>query len=130
MSTTIVTVLSVAAGGALGAVARYGVNILAVALAGHAFPWGTMSVNILGSFLMGALIAGLAHVSVPVPDAMRVFVVTGFLGAFTTFSTFSLDSVTLWERGEVMQAVLYGGGSVVLSIAALVLGLFIVRSLV
>ena len=130
MNTTIVTILSVAMGGALGALARYGVNIAAVAFAGHAFPWGTMSVNILGSFLMGALIAAMAHISVPVPDALRIFVVTGFLGAFTTFSTFSLDSVTLWERGEMMQAVLYGGGSVILSIAALVLGLFVVRSIV
>lgn len=129
MTTTIATLSSIAAGGALGALTRYGVNLAAIAVAGHGFPWGTMAANIVGSFLMGALIAALAHATQAVPDALRLFAVTGFLGAFTTFSTFSLDTVSLWERGEIMQAVLYGSGSVVLSISALVAGMIVVRSL-
>lgn len=128
--TTIVTLLAIAGGGALGALARYGVSVLSVMIAGYGFPWGTMSVNIVGSFLMGALIAGLSHFGEAFPDGFKVFAVTGFLGAFTTFSTFSLDTISLWERGESLQAILYGGGSVVLSLGALVAGLFLVRSFV
>jgi CrcB protein len=121
------TILSIALGGAFGAVARYGVNAGAVAMFGPAFPWGTLAVNIGGSFLMGVLISVFAHFWQP--DAfLRSFLIIGFLGAFTTFSAFSLDFVTLWERGDIIGAGLYAVASVVLSIAALFGGMFLIRS--
>ncbi len=124
----ITTIVSVAIGGSLGAVTRYGVNQGAVQVFGHGFPWGTIIVNVLGSFLMGVMIAKFSmmdHVS----HEMKTMLTTGFLGAFTTFSTFSLDFVTMWERGELAQAALYMMGSVVLSIAALFLALWIMRGI-
>lgn len=124
-----ISLLAIAMGGALGAMARHGVSMLAVLWAGYGFPWGTLSVNIIGSFLMGALITMLAHWGDELPAAFRNFAVTGFLGAFTTFSTFSLDAVTLWERGEIIPAALYVGASVVISLAALIAGMALVRSL-
>ena len=123
------TIVSIATGGALGALARHGVNVAAVHAFGHGFPWGTLIVNILGSFLMGALIGLLGQFWQP-SDTVRIFMVTGFLGAFTTFSTFSLDAVTLWGRGEVWYAGSYMLGSVILSVAALMAGLWVIRSFV
>lgn len=122
-------IVAVAVGGALGAVLRHGVNIGAVKLLGHGFPYGTLIVNILGSFLMGALISVMAY-SWQASDTARFFLVTGLLGAFTTFSTFSLDAVTLWERKDYLQTAVYMGGSVALSIAALLLAMFLVRTVV
>lgn len=121
-------VLSIAAGGALGAVARHFVNVGAVAVFGLSFPWGTLIVNIAGSFLMGVLIGLLNHTGY-VPQAWRAFLAVGFLGAFTTFSAFSLDTVTLYERGDLIMAVSYIGASVVLSIAGLFAGLFLIRTI-
>lgn len=122
------TILAIAGGGAIGAVLRHGFNVMAVRLLGHGFPWGTLGVNVIGSFIMGVLIALFAHFYTPSP-ALRVFLVTGFLGAFTTFSTFSLDAVSLYERGDIGQAAGYIVLSVVLSVAALVAGLVIIRGL-
>ena len=122
------TIAVVAIGGAFGAVARHGVNIGAVQIFGHGYPWGTLIVNILGSFLMGVVIAKFAAMD-QVPQELKTLCVTGFLGAFTTFSTFSLDFVTLWERGEMLPAISYVLASVVVSILALFLALFIMRSL-
>ncbi|MCB1562440.1 MAG: fluoride efflux transporter CrcB [Alphaproteobacteria bacterium] len=122
------TIGMIGAGGALGAVSRYGVNLLAVRIMGHGFPWGTLAVNVAGSFVMGALIALFAHLWQP-PEAVRVFFVTGFLGAFTTFSTFSLDTVALYERGELMISGLYVLASVILSIVALVAAMLLVRGI-
>lgn len=121
-------ILAIAAGGAFGALCRHGVNIGAVKMLGHGFPFGTMIANILGSFAMGLLIAGFAHTWQP-PEAIRVFLITGFLGAFTTFSTFSLDFVTLAERGQYTSATLYLGASVALSITGLFLGMILIRAL-
>lgn len=121
--------LSIAAGGALGAVCRYGVNSGAVSLFGHGFPWATLIVNILGSFMMGIFIALFAHIGSPSQE-MRAFLTVGILGAMTTFSTFSLDAVTLFERGDYLLASAYTGASVFFSITALFAGLFIVRQLV
>lgn len=123
------TIAAIAVGGALGAVLRYGVNMGALKLLGPGFPWGTLVVNILGSFIMGALIALFAHVWQP-SHAMKVFLLTGLLGAFTTFSTFSLDVSTLWERGALLPAAGYITGSVVLSIAALFAAMALVRNFV
>jgi len=115
----------VAFGGALGASARYLTGISIVRLLGHTgFPLGIVTVNILGSFLMGAFITlaaqrGLTHLS--------PLIATGFLGGFTTFSSFSLETVILWERGEAGLAVLYVTLSVVLSVLALGAGMLAVR---
>lgn len=125
---TISTIAIVALGGAVGATVRYGVNIGAVQAFGHGFPYGTMIVNILGSFLMGIFIAKFSHIT-SIPHEIRHLCMTGFLGAFTTFSTFSLDFVTLWGRGELVQAGLYLLLSVILSISALFLALWIMRGL-
>ncbi len=118
------TLLQVALGGALGASARYLTNIGAARFLGAGFPWGTVIVNILGSFLMGLLVALLAQ-----RDAMRLvpFLMTGILGGFTTFSAFSLDAVKLWQGGEPTVAAAYVVCSVVLSIAALMLGMALFR---
>lgn len=120
------TLLQVAIGGALGASGRYLVGLAAIRYAGPGFPWGTMTVNILGSFVMGVVVVGLAHLSA---NRFAPFLMTGMLGGFTTFSAFSLDAVTLWERGAVGQAAAYVALSVVLSLAALVAGLLLARSL-
>ncbi len=122
-------ILAIAAGGALGAVMRHSVNVGAVKLLGHGFPYGTLTVNILGSFIMGLLIAVFAHYWQP-SESMRMFLVTGFLGAFTTFSTFSLDFANLWERQAYLYSALYLGGSVILSIAGLFTAMALVRAFV
>ncbi len=118
----------VALGGAIGASLRHLAGMLAMRMLGTAFPWGTFFVNILGSFLMGILIAILARRSGTTAE-VRLFLATGVLGGFTTFSAFSLDVAVLWERGEVTSAMGYVAGSVTLSIAALFAGLWLVRSL-
>lgn len=116
----------IALGGAIGALARHGVGVLAIRIAGHGFPWGTLTVNIVGSFLMGLLIAWLAARS-QLDSQLRLFAATGFLGAFTTFSAFSLDVVTLIERKAVWLAGGYALVSVIAAIAALFAGLLIGR---
>ena len=118
----------VAAGGAIGASLRHLVNMVSLRLAGPGFPWGTLAVNLAGCLAMGLFI-GLAARRVGVPNELRLFVATGVLGGFTTFSAFSLDAVLLWERGEALLAAVYVIGSVVLSLAALVAGLALVRGL-
>lgn len=121
------TIAAIAAGGALGAVMRHGVNVAAVKIIGHGFPYGTLTVNIVGSFLMGALVVIFASLWQP-PEPLRILIVTGFLGAFTTFSTFSLDAVTLFERQDYLQTGVYVVASVILSIAALFAGMAIART--
>ena len=120
------TLLQVAFGGALGASARYLANTAAMRLLGPGFPWATVFVNVLGSFLMGVLVVALAH-----KDATRLapLLMTGVLGGFTTFSAFSLDTLTLWERGQGGLAALYVAGSVVLSLVAIALGMAAARGI-
>ena len=115
-------VLLVAAGGALGAVARYGTMVAMSRLTGLGFPWGTVSVNLVGSLALGLLIGSLAH-GFQLSNEARALFVVGFLGAFTTFSTFSLDAVTLIERGEWWPAFGYVAGSVIAGIVLFFLGL-------
>jgi CrcB protein len=114
-------ILLVAAGGAIGAVLRYG---LIQGLHPAPFPFGTMFVNILGSFAIGLLMARLAGEG---QDSLRLFLVTGILGGFTTFSAFSWDVLQLVERGQVAQAALYILGSVLLSLLAAYGGYALVR---
>jgi len=111
--------MSVALGGAIGACARYGVGTLMLRLMGPGYPYGTLFVNIVGSFLMGVLIEYMALRWSPSPE-MRVLLVTGFLGAFTTFSTFSLDVALQVQRGEYLAA----GGYILLSVCLSIVGLF------
>ena len=121
-------ILAIAAGGALGAVARHQVSANVMRLTGAGFPWGTVAVNVVGSFLMGVLIELMAQ-RLNVGMELRAFLTVGFLGAFTTFSTFSLDFATLFERGAGMAALGYAGISVVLAIVALFAGLAVMRFL-
>ena len=118
------SLLHVALGGALGASARYLVGVGAVRLLGNGFPWATLVVNVLGSLAMGALVVLLAQ-----KDATRLapLLITGLLGGFTTFSAFSLDAVTLYERGQVGAAAGYVAVSVVFSIGALFAGMTLMK---
>lgn len=118
----------VALGGALGSVFRYLLMGKIATALGSTFPYGTMIVNISGSFLMGVLIGVLAKTSFATHE-IRAFLAVGVLGGFTTFSTFSLDILFLWERGEMRHAVLYAALSVVLSIVGIIAGLFGIRLL-
>lgn len=120
------TLLHVALGGAIGASGRYLAGVAATRVLGTGFPWGTLIVNVIGSFVMGVVVVALAHLSA---HRFAPFLMTGMLGGFTTFSAFSLDAVTLWERGAVVPAVAYVAVSVILSLAALVAGLLLARSL-
>lgn len=120
------TILAIALGGALGSVFRYGTYIGAGRLLGMDFPWGTLIVNIAGSFLIGALTGLFAFAWQP-SEEMKLFLITGFLGGFTTFSAFSLDFANLWNGGATTMAVIYVIISVSVSIVALFAGLFAVR---
>lgn len=122
-------VLSIAAGGALGSVLRHYAGLGAAVLLGAAFPYGTLFVNVAGSFVMGVLVALFAHLGNPSQE-MRAFLTVGLLGGFTTFSSFSLDVATLYERGQIMSAGLYILLSLVLSLAGIFAGMFLVRSFV
>lgn len=117
-------------GGGLGAVGRHGVNIAAARILGFGLPWGTLVVNIVGSFAMGLIVGWFAFkADTGLSQHARLFLTTGMLGGFTTFSAFSLDAVLLWERGEVVAAAAYVIVSVVVSIAGLIAGLALVRAL-
>ena len=118
------TLLQIALGGALGAMSRYLAGIGAIRLFGPGFPLGTLMVNVTGSFLMGVTVVVLAQ---SLGNRFAPLVMTGFLGAFTTFSAFSLDAVTLYERGQTGLAALYVSASVVLSLVAIFAGLAAAR---
>lgn len=121
-------ILLVAIGGATGSVARYLTGIAMTRLMGPAFPWGTITVNIVGSFAIG-LLAELVARKLAAPMEMRLLLVVGFLGGFTTFSSFSLDTMALAERGAILAAFGYVAASVILSLAAAFGGLALGRSL-
>jgi CrcB protein len=107
---------------------RHAVNVGAARLFGFGFPFGTFIVNVTGSLVMG-LIAGWFALRGDASQSWRLFLTTGILGGYTTFSSFSLDAALLYERGAVGLAALYVAASVVLSIAGLFAGLWIVRTL-
>ncbi len=120
--------LLVVAGGGIGAGLRHLVNMAALRLLGPSFPWGTVAVNLLGGILMGLLVGTLArHEPAGGANHIRLFLATGVLGGFTTFSAFSLDAVVLWERGAELAAAGYVLGSVAGAIAALMAGLALAR---
>jgi CrcB protein len=121
-------ILAVAAGGALGSVARYLVSVGSGKLFGTGFPWGTLIINVTGSFLIGAL-AGLIAAKWDLSQTMRIFLTIGICGGFTTFSTFSLDAYYLIERGQTWASSAYMVASVGLSVGALVGALRLARAL-
>ena len=120
--------LSVALGGAFGASARYGIAAVMLRLMGTHFPWGTLTVNVLGSLAMGLLIEALA-LRFSISLELRVMLVTGFLGGFTTFSAFSLDTANLIGRHAYGPALGYVLVSVLLSVGALCAGLMLGRAI-
>lgn len=119
-------VLLVASGGAIGSVARYLVGVLMTRAFGVNYPYGTLTVNVVGGFLIGLFIGIMARRLEGSMD-LRLFVAVGIMGGFTTFSSFSLDVAVLWERGELSTALIYVLASVILSIAALFFGLWLAR---
>ena len=120
--------LLVAAGGAIGASLRHLVNLASLRLVGPGFPWGTMAVNVAGCFAMGVFVELLAR-RFNASNELRLFIGAGVLGGFTTFSAFSLDFAVLWERGAALPALAYAITSVLGSILALFLGLWLARSI-
>ncbi|MCJ7421042.1 fluoride efflux transporter CrcB [Sphingomicrobium astaxanthinifaciens] len=115
--------LAVFLGGGLGALARWGVGKWALAWFGYGFPVGTLAVNVVGSLAIGIAVGALEGVGQPA----KLFFVTGLLGGFTTFSAFSLDTLTLWERGQAGLALAYVAGTLVLSLGACLLGFLLAR---
>lgn len=126
MTSTVLVFLGAGIGGML----RHGVNLVSPRWFGTGFPAGTLLINVVGSALMG-LVAGWFAFKMQAgwSQPIRLFLSTGILGGFTTFSAFSLDAIMLWERGEAGLAAAYVFGSVILSLAALCAGLALVRSL-
>jgi CrcB protein len=115
-------------GAGIGGALRHAVNLAAARVLGTGLPFGTLTVNVLGSFVMGVLTAYWAQRS-GLPQPLRLMLTTGMLGGFTTFSTFSLDTAILWESGRGWAAAGYAAVSVAASIAALFAGLAVVRAL-
>lgn len=121
--------LMVAAGGAIGASLRFLTGHVALRLLGPGFPWGTLIVNVAGSLAMGVIAVIMMEKFPGSWGRWAPFAMTGILGGFTTFSAFSLDAYTLYERGRHAAAAAYVGGSVVLSIGALLIGFFLTRAI-
>jgi CrcB protein len=119
--------LLVAVGGALGSMARYGTGVLVGRAWSSSFPLGTMLINIAGSLAMGLFIGYLARTTPSWQADARLFVAVGIFGGFTTFSSFSLDTIAMMERGEIGLALLYVAVSVVIGVAALYGGLLLMR---
>jgi CrcB protein len=119
--------LVVFVGAGVGGMLRHFLNIWIARLAGTHFPMHTFVINITGSIVMG-IITALFALKGGATGHLRLFLATGILGGYTTFSTFSLDAVLLWERHDYLSAAYYVGGSVVLSLLGLVAGLWIVRT--
>lgn len=119
--------LLVAAGGAVGSVARYLVGAQALRLMGPAWPYGTFAVNIIGGFLMGVLASWLAHRGNASHEPVRLLLAVGVMGGFTTFSAFSLETALMIQKRAYAEAFTYSAASVLLSVAALYAGLLIAR---
>jgi CrcB protein len=116
-------------GAGVGGALRHGVNLAAARLLGLGFPWATLTVNVVGSFAMGVLAGYWAH-RAGLPQPLRLFLTTGVLGGFTTFSAFSLDTALLVETHRAVAALAYAAASLVGSVGALFAGLALVRALV
>lgn len=122
---TLLGYLVVFFGAGLGGMLRHAVNRITF-LSSHGYPWNTLAVNVAGSFAMG-LLAGWWAFRGDAHQTLRLFLATGVLGGFTTFSAFSLDIALLWERGRVTAAMLYAAATLLLAVAGLFLGLALMR---
>ena len=120
--------LVIGCGGAVGAMMRYGLGLRVTLLAGSAFPWGTLLVNIVGCFLAGLLFA-LAVTRIPLSDLLRNGLQIGLLGGFTTFSAFSIDAITLFDQGLWLRGLLYIVTSVIVSLLGAYLGMSVGRNI-
>ena len=121
-------ILSIGLGGAIGAIGRYLAMGVVTQFLGMGFPYATLFVNVVGSFILGLLIEGMA-LAWQVDATLRAFLVVGVLGSFTTFSTFSLDVVHLFERGQIWLALLYALLSVALAVLAFGAGMYLMRQI-
>lgn len=115
-----IRILAVAVGGACGALLRYGTGLLVSHTVGSAFPWATWAVNLVGCVLIGASVPLLG--ALQVGDGVRLFLVVGLLGSFTTFSTYSLDTLALWIDGNGTWALANAAGSLILGLVCVGLG--------
>jgi len=120
--------LSVALGGAIGAVCRYWVSVSLFPVTQYRFPLAMLSVNVLGSLAMGILYVVIVERG-GLPDQARNLLMVGFLGAFTTFSTFSLDALSLWQNGDQLMALIYVVSTVALCLLAIICAVWLTRLL-
>ncbi len=120
------TIIQVAIGGAIGAVGRYLTGIAVARALGSGFPYGTLVVNVGGSFLIGVLFVALGGLSAE-PGRYSALLMTGILGGYTTFSAYSLDCWLLFQQGRIVEGVLYAFGSAGLSILACIAGIALTR---
>ena len=122
------TYIAIAIGGTLGCWARFALTGTVQAVLGRDFPYATLTINVLGSFVMGFLFIETLE-RLTMPPALRIGILTGGLGGFTTFSTFSMEALLLAEDGEIGKALLYIGASVSLGLVAAFSGAYLARSL-
>ena len=118
--------LPVALGGALGSMARYALSTWVFQVSSHKFPYATLTVNVLGSFVMGILFVVIVE-RAALPQEMRSLLMIGFIGAFTTFSTFSLDALGLWQNGHLFMALIYTLATVILCLIAISSAIWLTR---
>ena len=118
--------LAVAIGGALGSVARYALSSWIFDITSHKFPYATLIVNVAGSFVMGILFVVIVE-RAALPAEMRSLLMIGFIGAFTTFSAFSLDSLGLWQNGHVLMSVIYMITTIILCLVAISTAIWLTR---
>ncbi len=119
---------AVAVGGALGSIARYALSTWIFDVSSHKFPYATLAVNVLGSFFMGILFVIIVE-KAALPTEMRSLLMIGFIGAFTTFSTFSLDALGLWQNGHIFMSVVYMLATVILCLIAISSAIWLTRLL-
>ena len=122
-------IVSISLGAVIGALSRHYIMVSLARLLGTNLPWGTLLINVLGSLLMGILIELLA-LKLSLSQELRALLTVGILGSFTTFSTFSMETALLIQRGDFTTAILYSLGSVVIGVGALFIGIYIVRVLI
>ena len=118
--------LAVAIGGALGSMARYALSTWIFQVSRHKFPYATLTVNALGSFAMGVLFVIIVE-KAALPSEMRSLLMIGFIGAFTTFSAFSLDALGLWQNGHLFMALVYTLATVILCLVAISSAIWLTR---
>ena len=118
--------LAVAIGGALGSIARYALSSWIFDITSHKFPYATLIVNVAGSFVMGILFVVIVE-RAALPAEMRSLLMIGFIGAFTTFSAFSLDALGLWQNGHVLMSVIYIITTVILCLVAISTAIWLTR---